>query len=98
MARVLLPLPEGGRQFRTYKLCKRFEQDISAVCAAFCLRINEGVVEEARVCYGGMAAIPKRASHCERALVNQTWNEANIENAMREMSSDFDPMGNTAMS
>ena len=47
--------------FRVYKISKRFDQDISAVCGAFRVRIADGIVEDARIAFGGMAATVKRA-------------------------------------
>jgi xanthine dehydrogenase iron-sulfur cluster and FAD-binding subunit A len=48
-----------------YKLAKRFDQDISAVCAAFAFTLDGGVVADARIAFGGMAATPKRAAQAE---------------------------------
>jgi len=92
ISRILLPLPEQNQQFRTYKLCKRFEQDISAVCAAFCVDIRDGKVSSVRACYGGMAETPRRAMHCEEALMGQPWNEQSIDQAMRALQRDFEPI------
>jgi len=58
--------------FHTYKIAKRNEQDISAVCGAFTVVLDStGIVQSARIAYGGMAAIPKRAASCEAALLDQ---------------------------
>ncbi|MFT5138979.1 MAG: xanthine dehydrogenase small subunit [Rhodothermales bacterium] len=92
VARVLIPLPEAGRYFRSYKISKRMEQDISAVCGAFSIQVNDGKVTAARVCFGGMAATPKRAAQCENSLIGNDWNAPAIENAMQAMTRDFDPI------
>jgi xanthine dehydrogenase small subunit len=89
---VLLPKPPGDQLFATYKISKRFEQDISAVCGAFALQIENGVIKNARVCFGGMAEIPKRASACERMLNGKDWNQQTINDAMQAMSGDFTPL------
>ncbi|MDB5822473.1 MAG: xdhA [Herminiimonas sp.] len=89
---VRVPLPRAERRFRTYKLARRFDQDISAVCAAFCLTLDGDVVTEARIAYGGMAAIPKRASHAEAALNGKPWSRANLDAAMAELTKDFAPL------
>jgi xanthine dehydrogenase small subunit len=60
-----VPLPRAGVAFRTYKLAKRFDQDISAVCAAFAFRLDDGGIADARIAFGGMAATPKRAAIAE---------------------------------
>lgn len=84
--------------FRCYKLSKRYDSDISAVFSAFTFTLkhnelsNKTIVEKCIIAYGGMAAIPKRATLCEQSLVNQEWNEENIQNAMEALKSDYSPM------
>ena len=93
---IELPLPiaeaKEGQQFRCYKLSKRHDSDISAVFAAFALTLNGSIVESCRITYGGMAATPKRATHCEQALTGQEWNEATIRSAMNILQQDYSPM------
>ncbi|MDQ1831447.1 xanthine dehydrogenase small subunit [Massilia scottii] len=89
---VRVPLPRAGVQFRTYKLAKRFDQDISAVCAAFALRVDGDVVAEARIAFGGMAATPKRATQTEAMLAGQPWNEATVDAAMAMLAQDYAPL------
>jgi xanthine dehydrogenase small subunit len=90
---VRFPKPNGRRIFRAYKLSKRFDQDISAVCGAFGLELDGDRVKDIRICYGGMAATPRRALRCERALSGEAWNEASVETAMAAMAQDFEPIG-----
>ena len=92
VAQILLPVPHGNQLFATYKISKRFEQDIAAVCGAFSLHIEHDTIIDARICYGGMAEIPKRASHCEAALNGQPWTQATIDLAMRAVPEDFTPL------
>jgi len=87
-----IPLPTDTLAFRTYKLSKRFDVDISAVCAAFAIELNDGFIESATVAYGGMAAIPKRAPLCEQALQGEVWSEATVQNAMQALRNDFTPL------
>ena len=87
-----IPLPRAGVRFRTYKLAKRFDQDISAVCAAFALTLEGSVVVDARIAFGGMAATPKRASKAEAALIGQAWNEEAMRGAMAAMREDYAPL------
>jgi xanthine dehydrogenase small subunit len=89
---VRVPLPKPKLRFRTYKLAKRFDQDISAVCAAFSLQLEGGVIRGARVAFGGMDATPKRAVAAEAALNGQIWNEATLEAAMSALAHDFTPL------
>jgi len=90
--KVLLPVPAEDQLFGVYKISKRLEQDISAVCGAFCLQIENDRITTARVCFGGMAEIPKRAKACEIALEGQTWSQETIDKAMQAMLDDFTPL------
>ena len=89
---VRIPLPRANLQFRTYKLAKRFDQDISAVCAAFAITLEDGIVRDAQVAFGGMAATSKRARKTEAALNGQPWNEATLQNAMTMLAQDYSPL------
>jgi xanthine dehydrogenase small subunit len=76
----------------TYKVSKRIDQDISAVCAAFAIDVRDGMVSAARIAYGGMAPVPQRARHAEAALAGATWSLGSIEAAMAALASDFQPI------
>lgn len=78
--------------YEIYKVSKRMEDDISAVCGAFHIQVKGKQVVTARIAYGGMAAIPKRAIALEQALVGQTWQLESIEKAMSSLSQDFTPL------
>ncbi|TNJ47826.1 xanthine dehydrogenase small subunit [Phaeobacter sp. B1627] len=84
--------PRQPDSLRVYKLSKRFDQDISAVLGAFNVTVTEGSVTAARIAFGGMAGIPKRAAHVETALVGQRWSEATVAAAQAEFHKDFSPM------
>jgi len=84
--------PKAGNHLSCYKLSKRFDQDISALCGCFWIGLDGGTVAEARLAYGGMAGIPKRAEAAESALVGQPWTEASIRTAMAAMEQDFTPL------
>ena len=89
---VRVPLTPGDREFRTYKISKRFDQDISAVCGAYCLRLDNGRASDVRICYGGMAAIPQRAAGCEAALEGKPWNEGSLADALAALDGDYTPI------
>jgi xanthine dehydrogenase small subunit len=89
---VRLPLPEDGGRLRCYKLSKRFDQDITAVLGCFDVAVGGGNVTGARLAYGGMAGVPKRAAHAEAALVGQPWTEATVRAAMAALERDFTPL------
>jgi xanthine dehydrogenase small subunit len=92
VALIRIPLPVPGSEFSVYKVSKRLDQDISAVCGAFALRLQNGLIAEARLSYGGMAATPKRARLAENALVGRPWNSATAEAAAAAMARDFTPL------
>ena len=83
---------EGLQHFRTYKLSKRFDEDISAVCAAFGITVENGIVTAARIAFGGMAATPKRATLAEAALTGRPWNEATARAGMAALGQDYTPL------
>ena len=61
-------VPKNLERLGCYKISKRFDQDISALCGCFNIKLSKGLVHSARIAFGGMAGIPKRASHVESAL------------------------------
>jgi xanthine dehydrogenase small subunit len=89
---VRIPRPSSDMLVRIVKLSKRFDSDISGVCGAFALRIGDGIITQARVAFGGMAAIPARAPGCEAALTGQAWTEATMEAAAQALASDYQPL------
>lgn len=89
---VLIPALRTNTLFRTYKVSKRFNQDISALCAAFAISIQDGNIADARIAYGGMAGTPKRAGNCEAALIGSAWAEETINDAANALIEDFTPL------
>jgi xanthine dehydrogenase small subunit len=90
--RILVPPAAADTRFRTYKISKRFDQDISAVCGGFAVTIRDGRVADIRLAFGGMAGIPARARQCERALIGRPWTEASILAAVPALAQDFAPL------
>jgi xanthine dehydrogenase small subunit len=89
---VSVPLPQAGWQVQAHKLSKRFDCDISAISAGFALRLEGDRVAEARLAFGGMAAIVKRAAAAEAAIVGQPWTGATLRAAQLALASDFTPL------
>ena len=85
-------IPRQADRLKVYKLSKRFDQDISAVCGAFNITVSDNTVTAARIAFGGMAGIPKRATAVEAALVGAPWSEATVRAAMAKMPEDFTPL------
>lgn len=90
--RLRISLPEDGIVLRSHKLSKRFDQDISAVCTAYRLQLDGDRVASFRMACGGLAATIRRATHCEKALTGQAWNEASIAKGAAALADDFSPI------
>jgi len=90
---LFVPRLSANQAFRCYKISKRFDQDISAVMGAFRFTLDDGMIAEARIAYGGMAGTPKRASGAEAALTGASLDDPSTWGAgMQALLSDFAPM------
>ncbi|MDB5506738.1 MAG: xdhA [Devosia sp.] len=89
---VTVPYLPVADRFAVYKVTKRRDEDISALCGAFRVRLDGDVVGAVRIAFGGMAATPKRARAVEAALLGQPWTEASIEAALGAFAVDYQPL------
>jgi xanthine dehydrogenase small subunit len=87
-----IAVPRQQDRLRAWKLSKRFDQDISAVCGAFRITVEDGAVAEARIAFGGMAATPRRAAAAEAALTGEPWGEPALRRAAAALGEDFAPI------
>jgi xanthine dehydrogenase small subunit len=79
--------------FRCYKISKRFDQDISAVMAAIRLTLDGDRISSARLAFGGMAGVPKRAAATEAVLAGARLGDAALPRAVRDaLAQDFTPL------
>jgi xanthine dehydrogenase small subunit len=85
-------IPARAPNLRCYKLSKRFDQDISAVCGCFNVTLDDGVVRAARIAFGGMAGIPKRAAAVEAALIGQPLTADVAARLKPVFAQDFTPL------
>ena len=92
IASLRIPKPTPRMRFRTYKISKRFDQDISAVCAAFAFTLQGDTIVDAGIAFGGMAAIPMRAVKTERSVIGRSWDESTLQAAMATLPGDFTPL------
>jgi xanthine dehydrogenase small subunit len=81
-----------------HKVSKRFDDDISAVCGAFNVRIEGERIGDARIAFGGMAGTPKRARAVEAALIGRPWTRETIDAALLAFSVDFSPISDVRAS
>ena len=92
LAWIKIPKPQAQEFSRVYKISKRFEDDISAVCLALNLHIESGVVTQASIGVGGVAATPIRAVKTQAALLGQPWSLATVQAAMHVLRAEFSPI------
>jgi xanthine dehydrogenase small subunit len=85
-------LPEPGLQLRAYKVSKRFDSDISALCAGLAIRLEGDCVEQVRLVFGGMGPTVSRAALTEATLLGEPWNEATLALAQAALAQDFKPL------
>ncbi|MEL6913969.1 MAG: xanthine dehydrogenase small subunit [Pseudomonadota bacterium] len=86
-------VPKRPDRLRVYKLSKRVDQDISAVCGAFYVPVDEdGIARAPRVAFGGMAGTPKRAARFEAAIDGKPWTRATVEAALHTLAEDYQPL------
>ncbi len=90
--KVPMPLASRGEVMRGYKVSKRRDSDISALCAGLWLKLDGDTIVDARLGWGGMAATAQRAAQAEAALRGQPWTEATLRRAQAALAQDFAPL------
>ena len=95
---INIPRLNENSQLIVYKISKRLDDDISAVCFACQLEISNNTVNEVRIACGGMAAIPKRANNCEQALLGQPLSTKTIAQGKVALNDDFSPIADVRAS
>jgi xanthine dehydrogenase small subunit len=92
VSRIRIPLPSDEAVVKSQKWSKRFDQDISAVCTAYRLVLEDAKVASFRMACGGLAATVRRAKETEAAITGMPWTDDTIENACAALSKDFAPI------
>lgn len=92
LAWIKVPKAEAREAMKVYKISKRYDDDISAVCLAINLRIESNTVVSASIGAGGVAATPARATKTEAALTAQPWTQATVQQAMTTLRAEFSPI------
>ena len=92
LAWIKVPLPVDGETMRVYKISKRFDDDISAVCLAVNLRMHDGIVRKASIGVGGVAATPVRALRAEATLTGARWCATVASQAATALRAEFKPI------
>jgi xanthine dehydrogenase small subunit len=89
---IFVPNMPDGDLFSVYKVSKRRDEDISALCGAFRIALDGDLVTSARIAFGGMAGTPKRAANVEAALIGRLWNEETVKAAQIAFEQDYQPL------
>jgi xanthine dehydrogenase small subunit len=89
---IKVPRPTQQETMKVYKISKRFDDDISAVCLAIQMTLQDGAVQHISIGAGGVAATPARARQAEAALRGQPWNAPTVMNAMAALRAEFQPI------
>ena len=92
LVRIIVPRPSVTEALRAYKISKRFDDDISAVCLVVNLDIEGSVVRRASIGAGGVAATPARARQTEAALTGQPWSAETVRKAADALQAEFSPI------
>jgi xanthine dehydrogenase small subunit len=89
---IKVPRPVKGETATVYKISKRFDDDISAVCLAIRMTVEDGTVKAVSIGAGGVAATPVRARQTEAALLGQPWNADTVMAATAALRAEFQPI------
>lgn len=92
LVRIVVPRAAPRQTLKAYKISKRFDDDISAVCLVVNLKVEDGQVHAARIGAGGVAATPARARQTEAALQGRPWSEATVQQAAQVLQAEFNPI------
>ncbi len=89
---IKVPKPQSNEVFRAYKISKRFDDDISAVCLCINLSVSNGTITFASIGAGGVAATPSKARMTEKALTGQAFNMHSFKKAQIVLADEFKPL------
>jgi xanthine dehydrogenase small subunit len=92
LAWIKVPRPGSGEFLRVYKISKRFDDDISAVCLAIKLHVDHEHVARISIAAGGVAATPVRAKKTESLLIGKEWSQASAVMAGNALRNEFSPL------
>ena len=89
---IEIPKLGADETLKVYKISKRFDDDISAVCMGLWLKMEGDIVTDCRMGFGGMAATPMRASQTEQQLIGQCFDDATVATAGQALAKEFSPI------
>jgi xanthine dehydrogenase small subunit len=89
---ITIPKLASDQIFRSYKIAKRYDQDISTVIGAFRLELSDQNIKDPRIAFGGMGPVPARSPTAEKFLKDQAWNRGSLVTAGYKTGEDFTPI------
>jgi xanthine dehydrogenase small subunit len=89
---ILIPTLSNALQVRGYKISKRFDCDISALCMGAAIELVGSTITTVRLAFGGMAGTVKRARAAEQALLGKEWSKEVMLAAQSALANDFTPL------
>jgi xanthine dehydrogenase small subunit len=92
LAWIKVPKATPHELSRVYKVSKRFEDDISAVCLAINVQLENDRVRTVSIGAGGVAATPVRAVKTQASLKGQPWNQTTVDHAIQALRAEFAPI------
>ena len=92
LAWIKVPLPVAGEQLRAYKISKRYDDDISAVCLVVNFQLEDSIVAKISIGAGGVAATPVRAVKTEAVLRGKPWTLEAAQQAAAALRAEFQPI------
>lgn len=90
--KIHIPFPAPNDMFAVYKISKRRDEDISALCCAIKMNVENGVMKNVAIAFGGMAGTPMHASETEKLLEGKAWSLDTIRKAKAGIDLDFSPL------
>ncbi len=92
LAWIKVPRPAEGEFLRAYKISKRYDDDISAVCLVVNMLLEGKLVREVSIGAGGVAATPVRATHAQAFLAGKEWTADAARGAGVQLRAQFQPI------
>ncbi|MBL1404780.1 MAG: xanthine dehydrogenase small subunit [Hyphomicrobiales bacterium] len=93
VSKIIIPKLKKQEHYKTWKISKRFDQDISALMFAAKFEVSGRVINSAIIACGGMAGIPQRAKNVEAALIGVSLDEPDCWSAIIDLfEKDYSPM------
>jgi xanthine dehydrogenase small subunit len=89
---VIVPKAAPETLHAAWKISKRRDEDISSVAAGFAVTVKGGKITGARIAFGGMAGVPKRAQAAEAALIGAPFAAESFDAAARTLADEFTPL------